>query len=95
MKLPGHSAQNFWIAKSWPILDILDLYLLCNKPECYHSTRKTQVTERIFKMNLIHASVIYRIHWITEFNESSAPFRKNSIIYFEDIILVYIIIIRK
>ena len=36
-------------------------------------------------------------HWFirflefTEFKESSAPFRKNSIVYFEDIILVYII----
>ena len=38
-------------------------YLLSNKPGCYLSARKTQITERIFKMNLIHASVIYLILW--------------------------------
>ena len=27
----------------------------------YHSNKKTQVTERVFKLILIHASVIYQI----------------------------------
>ena len=35
-------------------------YLLCNKPACYHSTMKTQVTERIFKLSPIHASMPLR-----------------------------------
>ena len=36
-------------------------YLLCNKPGCYHSASKTHVTDRIFELNQIHASVIYQI----------------------------------
>ena len=55
-------------------------YLLCNKPGCYHSARKTQVTERILKMNLIHASLEFslndflwfqRIQWIMTKSMSS------------------------
>ena len=54
-------------------------YLLSNKPWCFHSTRKTQVTEKIFKMNLIHASVISQILWIHWIEWKFVPFRKNSI----------------
>ena len=46
-------------------------HLLCKRPGCYHSTSKTHVRDRNFKMSSIHASVIYliprirRIHWIS------------------------------
>ena len=36
-------------------------YPFCKRQRCKHNTRKTQVTERIFKLTLIHASVIYQI----------------------------------
>ena len=58
-------------------------YLLSERSGCYHSTSKTHVRD-----SPIHALVIYQISCIirfpefaeiTEFNESSAPFRKNSI----------------
>ena len=40
--------------------------------------KKTQVTEKIFQMTLIHASVIYQIPCVfIEFNENSASFREN------------------
>ena len=39
-------------------------HLLCERPRCYHSTSKTQVAERIFKLRPIYASVIYQIAWI-------------------------------
>ena len=53
-------------------------HLLCKRPRCYHSTSKTHVRDRIFKLSSIHASVIqWFIAVITEFNESSGPFRKN------------------
>ena len=55
-------------------------YLLCSKPGCYHSTSTTHVRDRIFKLNPIHASMIIIFPEFTEFSESSAPFRKNSII---------------
>ena len=29
--------------------------------ECYHNTSKTQVTDKILKLTLIHASMIYQI----------------------------------
>ena len=32
-------------------------HLLCRRPGCCHSTSKTQVRERIFKLILIYASV--------------------------------------
>ena len=35
------------------------LYLLHKRPRWYHSAMKTQLTERIFKLNPIHALVIY------------------------------------
>ena len=50
-------------------------HLLCKRPGCDHSASKTHVRDRIFKLTLIHASVIIRF---PEFNESSAPFRKKS-----------------
>ena len=53
-------------------------HFLCKRPGCYHRASKTRVREMIFKLSLIHASVIYQI---TEFNESSASFRKNSSLY--------------
>ena len=49
--------------------------LLCERPGCCHSTSKTNVRDRIFKLSPIHASVIIRF---AEFTESSATFRKNS-----------------
>ena len=52
-------------------------HLLCKGPGCYHSTSKTYVRDKIFKLNPIHASVIYqipRIQWIL------FPFRENSIV---------------
>ena len=36
-------------------------HLLCKRPRYYYSASKTQVTERIFKLSPIHASVIYQI----------------------------------
>ena len=50
---------------------------LCKRPGSYHSTSETHVRDRIFKLNPIHASVIYqfpRIQWIAD------PFRENFII---------------
>ena len=47
--------------------------LLCWRSGCCDSTSKTQMRDRIFKLTLIHASVIYQIAWI------SIPFRENSI----------------
>ena len=48
------------------------------RPGCYHSTSKTQVRDRIFKLTLIHASVIYQIPWIHWNHLISDPFRENS-----------------
>ena len=39
-------------------------HLLCKRPRCYHSISKTCVRDRIFKLNPIHASIIYQIPWI-------------------------------
>ena len=39
-------------------------HLLCKRPECFHSTSKTHVRDRIFTLNPIHASVIYQVPWI-------------------------------
>ena len=36
-------------------------HLLCKRPGCYHSGSKTHVGDRIFKLNKIHALVIYQI----------------------------------
>ena len=33
--------------------------LLCKRSGCYHSTSKTQVRDKIFKLSPIHASLIY------------------------------------
>ena len=41
--------------------------LLCRRPRCYHTTNKTNVTDRIFKLTPIEASMtckIPRIDWI-------------------------------
>ena len=54
-------------------------HLLCKRPGCYHSASKKHVRDRIFKLTPIHASAIIRFPEFTEFNESSAPYRKNSI----------------
>ena len=54
-------------------------HLLCKRPGCYHSASKTHVRDRIFKLRPIHASLIISFPEFTEFSESSAPFRKNSI----------------
>ena len=53
------------------------------KPGRYHSATKTHVRDRIFKLSPFHASVIIKFPEfaeITEFTESSAPFRNNSIV---------------
>ena len=36
-------------------------YLLCNRPACYHSNTNTHVRDKVFKLSLIHASVINQI----------------------------------
>ena len=53
-------------------------HLLCQRPACYHSVRKTNVIDSIFKLNPIHASMIISFPEFAEFSESYAPFRKNS-----------------
>ena len=35
-------------------------HLLCKRLGCYHSTSKTRLRDRIFKLSPIHASVIYQ-----------------------------------
>ena len=35
-----------------------------NLLSCYHSARKAQVTKKIFKLSLVHASVVSWIRWI-------------------------------
>ena len=52
-------------------------HLLCMRLRCYHSASKTQVSERIFKLSPIHASVIYQIPWI---HWISDPSKENSIV---------------
>ena len=44
------------------------------------ATSKTDVRDSIFKLNSIHASMIYQTEFaeIAKFNEGSAAFRKNS-----------------
>ena len=34
------------------------------EPVCFHSARKTQITDEIFKMTLIHAKLISQISYI-------------------------------
>ena len=56
--------------------------LLCKRQRIYHSATEPQATEQILILNPIHASVILRFSEFpkfTEFSESSAPFRENSI----------------
>ena len=55
-------------------------HLLFKRPGCYHSTSKSHVRDRIFKSSSIHASVIISFSEFVEFSESSAPFRKTSIV---------------
>ena len=54
--------------------------LLCLKPGCYHSDSKTHVRDKMFELNLIHASVIISFPEFAEFSEMYALFRKNSIV---------------
>ena len=55
---------------------------LCKKLICYLKTNKTQVTDKILKLILIHSLVIYDLSAslnfpeFTKFIESSAPSRK-------------------
>ena len=63
-------------------------HLLCKSPGCYHSASnsKTHVRDRIFKSSPIHhASVIVNFPEFVEFSESSAPSRKNSIVFCQDL----------
>ena len=54
---------------------------LCKRPGYYHITSKTRVRDRIFKNepNSCFSDLSIRFPEFTELNESSAPFRKNSI----------------
>ena len=52
-------------------------HLLCKRQGCYHSASKTHVTDRIFKLSPVHASMIYQICWIQWI---SVLFRENIII---------------
>ena len=75
------------VTKVFVIKKARTCHLLCKKPGCYHSTNKTQVTCSPFKLIPIHDLVIFRFPEFTEiieFNEISAPFRKNSIIFSEE-----------
>ena len=51
-------------------------HLLGKRPKCYHSTNKTHVRDRIFKLSPIHASVIYQIPWICWIQWIPVPFRE-------------------
>ena len=53
-------------------------HLLCKRPGCYHSTSKTHMRARIFKLTIIHASVIYQNPWIHRIQWIPVPFRENS-----------------
>ena len=59
-KFPEFSDKNIchYNKKAWTC------HLLCKRPGCYHSTSKTHVRDRIFKLSPIHTSVIYQIRWI-------------------------------
>ena len=57
--------------------NLLLSHLLCEKPECYHSTSKTHVRDRIFKLSSIHASVIYQIPWIRWIQWNPVVLREN------------------
>ena len=68
---PVKLLPNLTVATVWPIRVFPKwfywIHLLCKRPGCYHSTTKTHVRDRIFKLFQIHASVIYQIrqiHWI-------------------------------
>ena len=54
-------------------------HIVCKRPGCYHSTSKTRVRDRIFKLNPIYASVIYQIPWIRWIQWIPVPFRENSV----------------
>ena len=53
-------------------------HFLCMRSGCYHSASKIQVRDGIFKLTLIHDSVIYQIPWIHWNHLISDPFRENS-----------------
>ena len=59
---------------------------LCERPGCHHSLCKTHVRDRIFKLNPVHASVIYQICWIqwilVPFRENSNYTKKTSVTHF-------------
>ena len=52
--------------------------LLCKGPGCYQRVIKTSVTESIFKLTPIHASVIFEISRIQWFQWILLPFMENS-----------------
>ena len=54
--------------------------LLCKRPGCYHSASNRLVTDRIIKLDSIHASVIYQIYWIYWIHWISLPFRESFIV---------------
>ena len=60
---PSHKALLEFFAKCFQKIFVIKrartCYLLVKRPGCYHSASKTHVRDRIFKLNPIHASVIY------------------------------------
>ena len=46
--------------KIFVIEKVQTCHLLCKKLGCYHSTSKTRVTDRIFKLSPMYASMIYQ-----------------------------------
>ena len=55
-------------------------HLLFERPGCHHSTSKTDVRDRIFKLSSIHASVIDPIPWMQWIHWKFYPFSKYSIV---------------
>ena len=52
-------------------------HLLCTRTRCYHSVSKIRLTEGIFKLTVIHASMIYQIRWTRWIHGISLRFREN------------------
>ena len=69
---PSQEYHNIWVfpfcftkfSDKTFIKKIRTCNLLYEIPSCYHRASKIKVRERIFKLNLIHASVICQIPWI-------------------------------
>ena len=77
LRIPNRVFPNFfhWIQWQKYVITVKGL-----EPGCYPTTNKTYVRGRIFKPS--RNSVIISFPEYAEFSESSAPFRKNSIVWF-------------